>query len=135
MTTFGSISYDRVFSAGNGNSWIYSGSGIFSRGDVLAFAYNPSYVPRDVLMVSKMPLLTNNSDSDIGSNMFMNDFARESITLVLNLHSGKFESLSTKDSEYHHYQVEDDVMAVGDPEWIPWNGKGSALMMLKVLVC
>eukprot|EP00011_Vannellida_sp_DIVA3-517-6-12_P010529 CAMPEP_0114621340 /NCGR_PEP_ID=MMETSP0168-20121206/9180_1 /TAXON_ID=95228 ORGANISM="Vannella sp., Strain DIVA3 517/6/12" /NCGR_SAMPLE_ID=MMETSP0168 /ASSEMBLY_ACC=CAM_ASM_000044 /LENGTH=650 /DNA_ID=CAMNT_0001832539 /DNA_START=128 /DNA_END=2077 /DNA_ORIENTATION=- len=44
-----------VLASGNGLSWIYSGSGIYSEGRVLMQHYNPTYVSMDKLMVTTVP--------------------------------------------------------------------------------
>jgi len=44
-----------LLASGNGLNWLYSGSGIFSRGQVLQQHYNPTYQPKDALLVSKVP--------------------------------------------------------------------------------
>jgi len=50
-----------LLAAGNGLNRLYSGSGIYSRGKVLQQHYNPTYEPKDFLMISKVPIFQQKS--------------------------------------------------------------------------
>ena len=47
-----------LLAAGNGLNWLYSGSGIYSRGNVLQQHYNPTYKPEEYLIISKIPIFS-----------------------------------------------------------------------------
>merc|ERR1712232_16968 len=53
-----------LLAAGNGISWLYSGSGIYSRGHVLQQHYNPTYQPNDYLLVSQVPIFTSKKQNN-----------------------------------------------------------------------
>lgn len=51
-----------LLASGNGLNWLYSGSGIYSRGQVLEQHYNPTYHPEEYLLISKVPIFTSSKD-------------------------------------------------------------------------
>lgn len=50
-----------LLASGNGVSWLYSGSGIYSEGRVLQQHYNPTYTAMDKLLVTTVPRITRTS--------------------------------------------------------------------------
>ena len=67
-----------LLASGNGLSWLYSGSGIYSRGEVLQQHYNPTYQPEDYLLVSKVPIYNDKNNNN------MNLESKEQVNNIVN---------------------------------------------------